>query len=197
MASSGDLRRLTEEAERLGARAKIIRAKDIVIDDRVRLKCLVPLCSSYGKNLMCPPNLISVNEFRRIISRYENGVLIQVDSQVGRKTANRRNKASGAEVTLRESKLAQLKLHEIVNKIEALAFGQGHYLSAGLIGGDCALCRNCVATEGSQPCRHPFRARPSMEGMGIDVIETTRRLGVPVRFLSKEKVTWTGLILVD
>jgi hypothetical protein len=34
---------------------KLIHVSEIVIDERVRLKCQIPLCDSYNKNLMCPP----------------------------------------------------------------------------------------------------------------------------------------------
>jgi predicted metal-binding protein len=45
-------------------------------------------------------------------------------------------------------------------------------------------------------CRHPFEARPSMEGMGMDVVSICRRAGVPLKFPAKDEVTWVGLVLV-
>ncbi|HVO66192.1 MAG TPA: DUF2284 domain-containing protein, partial [Syntrophales bacterium] len=41
---------------------KLINIDDIVVDERVRLKCRVPVCDSYNKNLMCPPYVPSVEE---------------------------------------------------------------------------------------------------------------------------------------
>ena len=37
-------------------------------------------------------------------------------------------------------------------------------------GGSCVLCERCVDDKLSQARRHPFRARPPMEAVGIDVI---------------------------
>lgn len=44
---------LCRRAHELGAyRSVAMLAEDVVVDDRVRLKCLVPRCEHYGKNLM-------------------------------------------------------------------------------------------------------------------------------------------------
>ncbi|MBW2561626.1 MAG: hypothetical protein JRE40_12335, partial [Deltaproteobacteria bacterium] len=47
---------------------KEIRVTDVILDERVRLKCQVPLCDSYNKNLTCPPNVPSVDEFRKTLA---------------------------------------------------------------------------------------------------------------------------------
>ena len=88
-------------------------------------------------------------------------------------------------------------MHKLVNQIEALAFKEGFYLAAGLIGGDCALCLDCVTPRSGEPCRHPFEARPSMEAMGIDVLETCRRAGLPMFLSSRKNVRWTGIVLLE
>ena len=80
---------------------------------------------------------------------------------------------------------------------EAMAFKEGFYLAAGLIGGDCALCDECVGPQSGERCRHPFEARPSMEAMGIDVLETCRRVGLPLFLSSEKNVRWTGIVLLE
>ena len=78
-----DLRILTSLAEKLGATHAIpMNAKDVVADERVRLKCLVPPCDDYGLNLMCPPYVMSVQEFRELLSKYAWGVLIQIEALI-------------------------------------------------------------------------------------------------------------------
>ncbi|HRT71811.1 MAG TPA: DUF2284 domain-containing protein, partial [Syntrophales bacterium] len=60
-------------------------------------------------------------------------------------------------------------------------------------------CDVCVAAEprgAGEACRFPFKARPSMEAMGIDVIATLESVGWPSGFPVTDRVTWTGLILV-
>jgi predicted metal-binding protein len=69
-----DLRILSSLAKKLGANNAIpMNAKDVVVDERVRLKCLVPPCDDYGLNLMCPPYVMSVQEFREVLSKYIHG----------------------------------------------------------------------------------------------------------------------------
>jgi len=192
---------LIEGARRLGATdARAISTADVFLDERVRFKCMVPRCGNYGRHLMCPPNLMSLEEFRRVLAAYRTAILVQLEAEVdstdkakGRlegEAARRLKKTTGAHAM-------EKKLHSIITDLEALAFKNGFYFAAGLIGSECLLCDECAGLDGSGPCRHPFSARPSMQAMGIDVIKTTKKAGLPVRLSSEEKVRWTGLILLD
>jgi predicted metal-binding protein len=80
---------------------------------------------------------------------------------------------------------------------EKSAFENGSPFAAGLIGGCCRLCDECVATTGNSSCRHPFKARPSMEAMGIDVTATLQQAGLSCSFPIARSVKWTGLLLVE
>jgi predicted metal-binding protein len=64
----------------------------------------------------------------------------------------------------------------------------------GLIGGNCQLCRTCAAVE-DKPCRHPEKARASLEAIGVDVIGLLERLGLDGRF-HPDRITWTGCLLL-
>lgn len=91
MVNNFSLRQLEEAAREEGAdRAKVLPAREIVIDERVRLKCLVPLCPNYGRNLMCPPNLPSVEESRRIIRLYQWALLLQVRGRLRKRGKGRK-----------------------------------------------------------------------------------------------------------
>lgn len=160
---------------------------DIVVDERVRLKCQIPLCDSYGKNLMCPPFVPSVAFFRDALARYTRAVLIQVTSPLGDTVHGR----PSAEVYAPAK-----KLHELVNLAEKWAFAYQFRFAAGLIGGCCRLCDECAAVNHNGHCRHPFKARPSMEAMGIDVVNTLSHAGLSIRFPVADDVTWTGVLLI-
>ncbi len=178
------LRRLTEEG---ASEVRLIDVKKIVVDERVRLKCQIPLCDTYGRNLMCPPHLPSVEDFRRALRRYSRAILVQVSAAVPVQSGSELPEDVFAPAT---------KLHELVNMGEKMAFEAGLHFAAGLIGGCCRLCKECVAAQGETRCRFPFKARPSMEAMGIDVFSTLEKIGVPVSGLPvSDRVTWTGLIL--
>lgn len=174
--------------EQGASEALLINVSDIVVDERVRLKCRVPLCDSYDRNLMCPPYVPAIAEFREALHRYSLAVLIQVSAALEKPYAN---------APTEEIFIPAKKLHELVHSGEKEAFAAGFRFAAGFIGGCCRLCDECVAVEGSKECRHPFKARPSMEAMGIDVMATSEKAGLSMgSFPVSDRVTWTGLILI-
>lgn len=182
------LKKVIDTLKKKGAsEVKIIKAADVIVDERVRLKCQIPICDSYGKNLMCPPYLPSVMDFRDALARYEKALLVQLSVPFHKKSKGRTKEVfDPARV-----------LHELINLGERLCFEAGYRFATGLIGGCCRLCEVCIIMEPEGHCRHPFRARPSMEAMGIDVIGTLENVGLPLlRFPVQDKVTWTGLILL-
>jgi predicted metal-binding protein len=166
---------------------KLIPVSDIVIDERVRLKCQIPLCDSYNKNLMCPPHMPSVAFFREALLRYTSAILIQMTTRLPDVIAN-----SPTDDVYAPAK----KLHELVNLAEKWAFEYQFRFATGLIGGCCRLCDECVAAQNSRFCRYPFKARPSMEAMGIDVVDTVSNAGLSTRFPIGNEVTWTGVVLI-
>lgn len=168
--------------------ALLIDTSSIVVDERVRLKCRVPVCDSYRKNLMCPPYVPSVAEFRETLSLYSKGILLQVTAELKKDITGK----AAADVFLPAK-----KLHALVNFAEKKAFSDGFYFAAGFIGGCCRLCDECAAVHGGSHCRFPFSARPSMEAMGIDVIATLGKAGIAVSFPVIDTVTWTGLLLIE
>ncbi len=191
---------LIEIAQKAGATAaRIIPSGLVAIDARVRLKCEVPRCAGYGQYLTCPPHVMSVDAFSRIRSGYQWGLLVQVEA----KDIDSTDKGKGRidQVILKENKELhrpfKLKLLEVVEAVESAAFKKGMRFAAGLVGGSCVLCERCVDDKYSKACRHPFRARPPMEAVGIDVVKTAKNAGLPIHLSSSKNVVWTGLILLD
>lgn len=163
-------------------RAKLIGTGRIVIDDRVRLKCQVPVCADYNRHLMCPPNSLPVERFRSLCSQYSAALIIQV-------------KSCGFEE--KELVEAEKKLHRIVNKTEGRALSAGSYLAAGFIASSCKLCAECVGCHSKLPCKHPYQARPSIESVGVDIYKTAQNAGLDFQLGLSEEVCYSGLILLD
>ena len=189
-----------EIATKTGATtARIIPSQMVVIDERVRLKCEVPRCSGYGQYLTCPPHVMAVEDFSRILSRYEWCLLVQVEAKDIDSTD--KGKAGIDHAVLSESRELhrpyKLKLLKVVETIEAVAFKKGMRFATGLVGGSCVLCEQCVEDKFSDACRYPFRARPAMEGVGIDVFKTAQNAGLPIHLSSSNNVLWTGLVLLN
>ena len=163
---AGDLRKYQEMAIELGAtRAKIVRADEIPVDERVTMKCQIPLCFGYGVGANCPPNTMKPAELRALLEKYRWAVFFvkEIPSEVVV-----RDKA-----TIKERVAAYQDVYKIVNGVESAAFYDGHYLAFGLGAGSCrhtfcGLQEDCAVLKGTK-CRFSLRSRPSMEAVGIDV----------------------------
>jgi predicted metal-binding protein len=191
---------LIEKAKELGAdAAAVIPADQVVVDERVRLKCAVPVCEGYGHYLHCPPNTLSVAEFRETLARYRSALVVQVvsaNSSLDLDDEGLANKKCSELEELYHGD-ANRMLGNVVTRVEAEAFKAGFPYATGFAGGLCLLCPTCVGVASGKPCRHPYEARPSMEAVGIDVFRTAENAGLPMALSSNQPVRWTGLILLD
>ncbi len=169
-----DLELYKEKAVELGATdARIISARQVMVDPRVRLKCLVPRCHLYGETPNCPPYTPELHEMREIIKKYEYAILMKndvfpVEDFVDNKKWHKAHMPH------------QRKTHHIVSGIEALAFNDGYYFAAGFAAGGCktTLCKGRICQFlDSGRCRFPLEARPSMEAVGIDVYHLVSEVG--------------------
>jgi predicted metal-binding protein len=169
-----DLEALKQEILGLGAAmAEIIPADWVEIDERVRLKCSVPLCPHYNRNLYCPPHAPPLDLMRNAISRYSWSLLFAVDVIPPEQFADRAIEREAAGNWARKSL-------EITGRIEVAAFGRGYHLAMGLAQGSCirALCgqERCLVLDGRK-CPYPLQSRPSMESTGIDVYRLVTKVG--------------------
>lgn len=153
--------------------AEIIPADWVEVDERVRLKCAVPLCPHYGKNIYCPPHGPDIESMRKAIDRYHWAILFAMDVIPPDIFSDRSKERKGAKEWAR-------KCHEIAGRLETLAFGEGYYLALGFGQASCrmALCglERCLVLEGGS-CPYPLKARPSMEGVGMDVYGLVTKMG--------------------
>lgn len=190
--------------------AKTVLSSDIVVDDRVRLKCQIPFCDAFNHYLECPPNTLSTDEFRKILSLYQKVLLVQVRTEPFSKlsTSERMTHTTTTETeALVKEKMnrveeddivaAEKKLHQLVNKLESKAMMMGAYSATGFKASKCRLCDDCVGVASGKKCRHPYLARPSMEGVGVDVYATCRTLGLKMDPFAQDAVVYTGMILLD
>jgi predicted metal-binding protein len=74
---SGEFSFLEAAARSFGATdAKIIPATDVIVENRVPLKCRAG-CIGYGKKLTCPPYVPTPDEFRKVLSEYRYALLVK------------------------------------------------------------------------------------------------------------------------
>ena len=170
-----DLAKYRQRALEMGATdAKVIGTDDIVIDERVLAKCTYPKCPGYGTNANCPPYAMDIDKIRKVVNNFKYAIFIKLEVPpediAGKKAI--------------EKDLTQpyrRKLAEIVAKIEAEAFYDGHHLALAFGNGSCKMlfCPNteCVALVPGQGCPHRLKARSPMEGVGMDAYTMATKVG--------------------
>jgi predicted metal-binding protein len=195
-----DLENYKEIALRSGAsKATIINTSEIPVDERVTLKCQVPRCISYGVSAHCPPHTLKPEVLRKMLKDYRKAIFFIKDLPA---------RIMGAsEQTYKELIAAYLDIYRIVSMVESQAFYDGYYLAVGFAAGSCrhTLCagqNTCAALEG-QSCRHYFKARPSMEAVGIDVFQMVATAGWDIYPIGMDalieaipKGTMAGIVIV-
>ncbi len=167
-----DLGKFRQRALTLGATdARIITADMILIDERVRAKCIYPKCGSYGTNANCPPHAMDLDQVRKVVNNYRYAIFLRLE-------------VPATEIASTEQKVrvtSQRKNHEIVSRLEAEAFYDGYHLALGFAGGPCkrSFCPEveCQALIPGQGCRHPLRARSSMEAVGMNAFTMAANVG--------------------
>ena len=195
-------------ALKLGAtEARVIPADDIVVENRVVLKCRVG-CDDYGKKLTCPPFTPKVDEFRKMLKDYKNALIVkfrspaEADKDVSRNLL-RSQYDSTMSKDLREKaskfwsdwKSDKKRILLAVLELEKAAFNKGYTFAVGFTSGSCDLCENCNVQTGV--CLHPTMARCPEHAVGVNMKKTAEKAGIPISFPIKGNPEPTALILVD
>ena len=170
-----DLAGYRQRAIELGATdAKIITTDKIIIDERVRMKCLVPICRSYGTNPHCPPNAPELEAIRKTVNNFKYAIFYMLKLPP--------EEIAGPEA--KEKKLSlpsQITNWEIATKLESEAFYDGYYLAMGFAGGPCNIVycpdRRCTVMAAQRACPNALFVRPSMEGSGMDCYLMATKVG--------------------
>jgi predicted metal-binding protein len=132
---------------------------EIVVAKWVRMKCTFG-CDSYGRNAACPPNTPSVAECGEFFREYKLGAVFRLLATV--------SDPDELQAWIRKVNLELLNLERDV--------GDAGYPKAFLLFLDsCNLCREC--TKGRDACRNKRLARPSAEGMAVDLLATVQGFG--------------------
>lgn len=196
-----DLAGYRQRAIDLGASdAKIITTDMIIIDERVRMKCMVPICRSFGTNPHCPPHAPALDLVRKTVNNFKYAIfyMLKLPSEEIAGPEAREKKLTGA---------SQITNWEIAAKLESEAFYDGYYLAMAFAGGPCNIIycsdRRCTVLAAQRACPNALFVRPSMEGYGMDVYLMATKVGWDIYpiggGISPSKVpsgTKLGLVLV-
>ena len=198
---------LKKRAFELGAAdAKVIRADQVVVEDRVVLKCKVG-CNNYGKTLACPPYTPSAEEFRKIVSEYSYALFMKFTSKAEADPELQKNLSKSDTSTLDKNvkekadkfwvawKEDKKDMLASVVKLEKEAMRQSYSLAISFVSGTCQLCEKCN-TE-TRICVHPEMARYSEDAVGVNVKKTAKNAGIDFVFPFAKNPESFALLLID
>ncbi|MCW4035181.1 MAG: DUF2284 domain-containing protein [Candidatus Bathyarchaeota archaeon] len=207
MTSETEFDFLKDLATELGVSAvKLIPAKDIIVENRVVLKCRVG-CKHYGKTLMCPPYSPSVDEFRKALSEYSYALIFkykskaEVSPEVAKLLGKDENDPSLTEEMRQKIqqfwalwKKDKLTLLKTVRDLEKAAMNKGYSLAIGFTTGSCLICEECNIEQ--KQCLRPSEARYTAQSVGINIMQTLENAGIPIPFPMKGSPETFGMVLI-
>ena len=150
----------------------------IPFSDRARSICREE-CPRYGKSWSCPPGVGSVEQCRSRCESYSGVFVFTTIAEV-------------QDVENMEETLRTRREHEAVTRQVRAILEKYTGKTLALSGESCAVCETCAWPK--EPCRHPEKMIPCMEGYGIVVPLLAERTGIEF-FNGSNTVTWFGMVL--
>jgi len=203
-----DFAYLVTAARRLGAaEAKVIPVSDVVVENRVPLKCRAG-CIGYGKKLTCPPYVPTPDEFRKILSEYRFALLVKFISPSSadpdvicsiykywldpEAPADKKEQATQF---WKDYFTGSKDCAPIMLELEKTAFNAGNPFALAFVNGSCRLCETCNVKAGI--CIHPTQARIPEHAVGINMVKTAEKAGMPIRFPVEGHPEPMAILLID
>ena len=166
--NENDLNKYVGLAMKRGASGvKQINPSSVVTAAWVRLKCQFG-CGGFNYSYCCPPHTPTAEETRRVLDCYNRALLFHIETLSSKDRGKR-----------------LIKFRQMLIDLEGEMFKDGYYKAFVFLAGPCNLCKECGKVKGDF-CNNRYRARPSMEGCGIDVFQTARNNGFHIETLREE-----------
>jgi predicted metal-binding protein len=172
---------LVKKASEMGLKAYLLDAKNIPIENRIALKCAYG-CRGYGKRLSCPPYVMSIEEFRKVMAEYSSAILLVEEHDT----------AEVSDIMEAWSKLRKDSFHKMF-ELEHEAFRKGFTFTHLLRPGACNECEVCNL----QICVNPETRRFAPEAVGINLMKLMENSGLALEFCKPEKTVCIGILLLE
>jgi len=196
MVPQNHLDQFYKRGNELGAESiRLIPSHSIIVENRTILKCIFG-CNGFG-NRVCPPYIPSVDEFRKMLSEYENALLVNWRSDIvitkdiseNFQKYNLRPPKDKKSRDLYDDNVRNIvrERYEIIQpgvlELEKLAWTLGYNMAMGTFPGMCSWCANedytsVDCTGADESCRYPTLRRPCLMGLGIRLDKTLDNIGV-------------------
>lgn len=177
----GKFEDLVGKASEMGLRTYFLNAKDIPIENRIALKCAYG-CKGYGKRLSCPPYVMSIDEFKKVIGEYRSALLLVDECDTSGIT----------DILEAWGELRQNSFHKMY-ELEQEAFREGFTFAHLLRPGSCNECEICNL----ERCIKPEMRRFAPEAVGINLEKAMENSGLVLEFCKPEKTLCVGILLLE
>lgn len=175
-----DTRIILDKAEEFGLEAYLLDASDIDVENRARLKCAYG-CRGYGKRLSCPPHIISIDEFRKMLQEYSSAILLIEEYDI----------ANEKDIFKAWSRLRKGSFHKML-ELEHEAFREGFTYAQLIRPGACNECDNC-----GDVCKKPEMRRFPPEAVGINLSKLMEKNGLEIEYCKFDRVKCIGILLLE
>lgn len=142
-------------------------------------------CRNFGKQWVCPPFDFDINE---VLNQFQTIELIGYKLNIPQDLINK-EMSMWDKRAIADQYLTQFR---IITDPELWEMEAQHPGSRAFYAGSCHLCDplTCTRTSDPQtPCRHPSRARNSLENFGFDLKRTAEELlGTPMLWITDDKL---------
>ena len=147
----------------------------------VRDACEKNLCGAYNTTWACPPAFGDLEESRKMLAKYNRGLLVQ-----SVQTLEDDFDWEGIEALGKRHGENFAKLRERIRELypDSLALGAG----------GCRQCKKCTYPD--TPCRFPDQMTYSMEGFGLFVTKVCQDCGIPYNH-GRGTMTYSGCFLLE
>lgn len=176
------------------AKAAILPAKSVRVENRLASFCHEPKCPYWGQSASCPPHVSGPAGFREMLATCQNVLVLRLE-------------IDSSSLHGEERPFVLRLLHETVARTEQRAVELGFPKAAGFAGGSCkpSFCagrKTCRAIEKGR-CRFPDLARPSLSGYGVNVGKLMEAAGWSTALFTadendRDHLAWiAGLVLLS
>lgn len=174
------MEKLFSAAQNKNIDAYLIKAEDIVVENRVYLKCAYG-CNDFGKRLNCPPNTISIGEFREILKEYAKGIIL-----IEKYELNKEKDIMSVWDEIRKESFEKML------ELEKEAFREGYEFAHLLRPGSCNECIEC-----KDYCLKPHVRRFSPEAVGVNLSKTLEKIDIKLDYNNYKIINLIGILLMD
>ena len=174
-----DIKKIIEKALKAGfSDAAPLDLATLELREDVRAACAENKCGQYGKNWTCPPACGTLEEMKKLISAYKQGIIVQTYGEL----EDEFDFETTMELEGKHRKLMEKLSSELSESYRVLPLGAGA----------CRVCKTCSYPN---PCVNEKRRIASMESLGLMVSDVCKKNNVEY-YHGRGTQTFVGCILI-